>query len=120
MRYWAVVGLHNALNKNKKKQESGTITRAKAAWLKRLEDSSPSVRVAAARALCDWGEEARALPVLVDVLKSGSNTARLFAATALGQIGEKARPALSDLQAAMKDKFKHVTRVTRYTLERLQ
>ena len=78
------------------------------------------MRVAAAHALCDWGEEARALPVLVDVLKSGSNTARLFAATALGQIGEKARPALPHLQAAMKDKLKYVTRVTEYTLERLQ
>ena len=61
----------------------------------------------------------QALPVLVDALEHGTDSVRLAAAIALGRIGEKARPALPQLKAAMEDDYKYVGRVTKYTLERL-
>jgi len=85
-----------------------------------LKDSSPIVRVAAGEAMCDWGEEKVALPVLVKALTHESDTVRLNAAIALGRIGEKARPALPQLKAAMKDPYGYVVRVTGYTLRRLE
>jgi len=112
VRYWAVVGLHNACN------DAEAIDKARPALVKMLDDSSPSVAIAAAHALCDWDREAQALPVLVDAMKHGRDNVRLYAAIALGKIGEKARPAISEIKAAMKDKYKYVARVNKYTLMR--
>jgi len=84
-----------------------------------IADTSPCVRIAAAHALCDWGWEDQALPVLVNALEHGTDSVRLAAAIALGRIGEKARPALPQLKAAMEDTYGYVPRVTKYTLERL-
>ena len=84
-----------------------------------LDDRSPAVRIAAAQALCDWGQEEAGLPVLVQGLAHSSDTVRLYAANALGEIGEKARPALPQLRAAMKDKYPPIRNVTKYTLQRL-
>jgi len=114
VRYWAVVGLHNAC------KDAGTIDKACAALLGlMIADTSLSVRIAAAHALCDWGWEDQALPVLVNALEHGTDSIRLVAAIALGRIGEKARPALPEIKAAMKDTYGYVPRVTKYTLERL-
>jgi len=112
VRYWAVVGLRVNC------KEDRTVERAKDAVAKLLDDPSPVVRIAAAQALCDWGQEEAALPVLVQALEHDSDTVRLHAATALGQIGEKARPALPQLRAAMKDKYVAVRNVTKYALQR--
>ena len=114
VRYWAVVGLHTVC------RDAREIERAKAAIAKLLNDSSPVVRVAAAEAMCDWGCEKEALPVLVAALTDESPTVRLSAAGALGRIGEKARPAVPQLEAAMKDTYGYVPRVTSYTLRRLK
>jgi len=113
VRYWAVVGLHNV------RKDARSIDKARTALVKMLEDSSPSVSVAAAPALCEWDREAQALSILVEALKTGTDNVRLYAATALGQIGEKARPAIPDIKGAMKDKYKYVGKVNKYTLKRL-
>ena len=87
---------------------------------KLLDDPSPVVRIAAAHALCDWGHEKEALPVLIEALAHKSDSVRHNAAIALGRIGNKARPALPQLKAAMKDKYGYVRRVTQYTIQRLE
>jgi len=114
VRYWAVVGLHQAA------ADAQTLEQAKAAVVKLLDDPSPSVRIAAAEALCDWDLEQQGLPVLVEALAHESDTVRLFAANAFGRIAEKARHALPQLKAAMKDKYREVRNVTKYTLLRLK
>ena len=113
VRYWAVVGLRVNC------KDDQTIERAKDVVVKLLDDPSPVVRIAAAQALCDWGQEEQALPVLVQALEHNSDSVRLHAATALGRIGEEARPALPQLRAAMQDKYPAVRNVTKYTLQRL-
>ena len=85
--------------------------RAKTAIVKLLNDPSPSVRIAAAQAMCNWGQEERALPVLVQALVDDSDSVRLFAANALGWIGDNARPALPQLKAAMSDPSGYVRNV---------
>lgn len=114
VRYWAAVGLHTVC------LDSGTAERAASALKKHLDDPSPIVRIASAEALCDWGQEAEALPVLIEAMEDKSDTVRLNAVIALGHIGEKARPALPQLRAATKDSFGYVTRVVKYVLQRLE
>jgi uncharacterized sulfatase len=116
VRYWAVVGLHNSCKGN------SDVKRAKAEFIIRraLEDASPVVRIAAAHALCDWGNEKEGLPVLVEGLKNKTDKVRLYAAIALGRIGEKARPALPQIRAGLKDRDNYVQRVTLATLKRLE
>ena len=113
VRYWAVVGLHTCGYTqpvpNRKKTRIDVVRRC-------LDDPSPAVRIAAAQALCDWGEADAGLPVLVEALKHQTGTARLYAATALNQIGESARPTLPAIQAAMKDKLGYVRRMCGHTI----
>jgi len=113
VRYWAVVGLHNAC------KSAESIDKAETALIRMLKDTSPSVSIAAAHALCEWGRQAQVLAVLVEALKHGSDNVRLYAAVALGKIGEKARPAMPDIKAAMSDTYKYVGKVNKYTLMRL-
>jgi len=114
VRYWAVIGLHNNCKR------SSDIKRAKAALKKSLKDPAAIVRIAASHALCDWGEEKEALPVLAEALKGKTDKARLYAIIALNKIGEKARPALPQIKAALKDSDNYVQRVARTTLTRLE
>ncbi len=114
VRYWAVIGLHNSC------KSSSDIKRAKTAFKKSLKDPAAIVRIAAAHALCDWGEEKEALPVLAESLKDKTAKARLYAIIALNKIGEKARPVLPQIKAALKDSDNYVQRVTRATLKRLE
>jgi uncharacterized sulfatase len=107
VRYWAVIGIENLST------DAPAIDKAKKAFLPLLADPSPSVRCAAAKALCLWGEEKQALPVLVKALKEEvQGSARHHAAVALEAIGDKARPALPDIQAASKDGYDYVQRVS--------
>ena len=113
VRYWAVTGLHY----NSKVED---IDKAKAACEKAIDDSVAVVRIAAAHALCDWGSEDKALPVLAEALNNKTDKARLFAIIALNKIGEKARPLLPQINAALKDSDNYVQRVAKTTLERLE
>jgi uncharacterized sulfatase len=114
VRYWAVIGLHNNC------KSSSDIKRAQAAFGKSLKDPAAIVRIAAAHALCDWGQEKEALPVLTDALKDKTDKARLYAIIALNKIGEKARPALPQIKVALDDPDNYVQRVARTTMERLE
>ncbi len=113
-RYWAAVGLHACV------RYPADLTVAKPALMTMLEDPSVVVRIAAAHALCDWGEEKMALPVLVEALKHPTDKARLFAVIALDKIGEKARPALAQIKAATEDRDNYVTRVAKTAVEKLE
>ena len=112
VRYWAVVGLHACA------KYPADLALAKPALWTMLEDPSMPVRVAAAHALCDWGDEKTALPVLMEALKHPTAKTRLFALIALDKIGEKARPALAQVQAVANDPDEYVKRVTASVLER--
>jgi len=114
VRYWAVVGLHNNCKGVK------DIERAKASLKKMLGDKSPVVRIAAAQALCDWGDQKEGLAVLLEAIEHKTDKARLYAIIALNRIGEKARPALGTIKAHLKDPDEYVQRVTRATLNRLE
>jgi hypothetical protein len=116
VRYWAVIGLHTGCTSAKDK-ELGV-----SALEKMLKDPAAVVRVAAAHALCDWGREKDALPILIEGLSATDKTdkARLYAVIALNKIGEKARPALPQIQAALKDSDNYVQRVARTTLDHLE
>jgi uncharacterized sulfatase len=114
VRYWAVIGLHNNCKK------SSDITRAKTAFGKSIKDPAAIVRIATAHALCDWGREKEALPVLAEALKDKTDKARLYAVIALNKIGEKARPVLPQIRIALKDSDNYVQRVARTTIEQLE
>jgi hypothetical protein len=94
VRYWAVVGLHLGC------KDAAAIAKAKPAVLAVLEDPSPSVSVAAAQALVDWGEAEKGLARLLKPPRSGGGKGGLFAAWALWYLGDKARPALEKIRSA--------------------
>jgi HEAT repeat protein len=66
---------------------------------KALEDSDPAVRVAALDALTSIGDAA--VPTLSKALEKPA--LRYWAALALGELGDKAKPAVAALTAALKD-----------------
>lgn len=108
VRYWGAIGLGNL---------GDDAAVAKAQLLSVVKDPSPSVRIAAARALCKIGIEDKALPVLIKELGSDREWVRLNAAIVLDSIGEKARPAIPALQEALEDKQnKYVVRVANRAL----
>jgi hypothetical protein len=113
-RYWATVGLYASC------RFPVDMTFAKPAMQTRLEDQSIIVRIAAAQALCEWGQERNTLPVLVEALKHPTDKVRLFAVVALDKLGEKARPALAQIKAASQDKDDYVKRVAKTILSRLE
>lgn len=86
-----------------------------------IEAGPAYVRVAAARALCLMGLVEEGLPVLREELRNqDQEVVRHYAAMALEDIGEAARPALDDLRAATKDKYDLVKRVATRTSEILE
>lgn len=114
VRYWAVVGLHRLCG------EAARTKKTERRFVQLLADDASCVRIAAAQALCDWDHHTEAaLDVLTTELRGQQPATRMFAATALGQIGEQARPALDALRAAMKDQETYVRNITHYTLQRL-
>ncbi len=112
IRYWAATGIGNLRNDR---------SRAVASVQTALEDPSPTVRVAAARALFKLGYDGDAtLRLLIAELKSPREWIRLHAALALDSIGEKARLAVPALKEALKDtENKYVVRVANHTLNKL-
>jgi uncharacterized sulfatase len=108
MRYWGAIGLGN-LGRDTKPNRDLLLTR--------LEDSEAVVRVAVARALCLLGPPAEALQVLIHELQSEEEWVRLHAAIVLDRIGEQARPAVPQLEAALQDTHnKYVVRVANHAL----
>jgi uncharacterized sulfatase len=89
VRYWAAVGLHAS------GQGSAALNSA-------LEDPSPPVRIEAADALLQRGDNPKALEVLVHELQANDLDVVLLAARALQLLGEKSRPALPHIRAAQK------------------
>ncbi|MDQ3622054.1 MAG: sulfatase [Verrucomicrobiota bacterium] len=92
VRYWAAVGLRAA---------GAGATAAREGLRKALEDESSSVRIEVAAALMSLAAEPRALRVLEQELASTNADAALHAARALELLGEKARPSLPGMRAAL-------------------
>jgi uncharacterized sulfatase len=84
-----------------------------------MNDPAAVVRIAAAHALCDWGDEEKALPILAAGLNDKTDKSRLHAIIALNKIGEKARPLLPQIKAALKDSDNYVQRVAQTTIKQL-
>lgn len=114
VRYWATVGLHASC------RFAIDMAFVKPAMLARLDDPSILVRIAAARALCEWGHEKNTLAVLAQALKHPTDKVRLFAIIALDKLGEKARPVLPQIKAAAQDSDEYVKRVAATASRRLE
>ena len=110
VRYWAAVGLGNL---------RGSASTARPALLRALEDPSPVVRIAGARALARHGSPEAGLSVLRAELRSPHEWVRLSATHVLDDIGEAARPAIPELRGVMDDANKYVVRVANHTLNTL-
>jgi uncharacterized sulfatase len=86
-----------------------------------LKDESAAVRVAAASALARLGREDLALPVLIAILEGKEQAARVFAATALEEMGPRALPAKAALQATQSEprNSSYTMRVAKHALEKM-
>jgi len=67
----------------------------------RLQDDSPAVRIAAAEVMCQLGYGDVALPVLAACLADDDITVRLQTAQVLIVLGDKTRPIVDDMKAAI-------------------
>ena len=103
VRWWAATGLARL---GREAQPAAQ------ALVRALEDTSPGVRVAAARALGLMGAVDKALPVLTKELSNEERVVRHYAALALEELGDAARPALEAIKKATKDSYNCVVRVT--------
>ena len=86
--YWGTVGLYSF--SHSEAQKSMTKPHLQAL----LSHSEPVVRITAAHALADWGEETLGLPVLKEALNHPLESVRLTAALALDKLGDKAKAVL--------------------------
>jgi hypothetical protein len=78
---------------------------AEPALRKALSDAAPEVRIAAAEAIGNLGDDAAALAVLTAALRHESEFVRLPALNVRDRFGARARPALPAIcAAAMKSK----------------
>jgi len=90
VRYWAAIGFSIL------KEQA---LPAKKTLLRRLNDSSADVQIAAAEALVYLGLENHALPIMMKQLRHESPLVRIHAANALNEIGNKASAVVDELQA---------------------
>ncbi len=110
VRYWAAISLGNY---QELKSQSKSIKKLNAM----LDDATPAVRIAAARALCKTGSFSPSVKTLVSELNHEDEWVRLLAAQVLDEIGENARIAESELQKRIdEDKNKYVVRVANRAL----
>lgn len=106
IRYWGATGIGNFA------ETATDLPLANTELTKALSDTTPAVRIAAARALCRMDKADSGLPVLSAALAGENQWARLEAAIVLDELDETARPALESLQAALKDQpNKYIVRV---------
>ena len=111
VRYWSAVGLA-AMGVEAEP--------AKAALQKTLRDSSSSVRIAAAEALCNIDLADEALPILVRELETGSDSVVIEAATSLFAVGPKAKPVLESVRVAKKRKLRYAGAALDHVLDNLK
>tara|TARA_B110000037_G_C17022127_1_gene465784 strand:- start:737 stop:1174 length:438 start_codon:yes stop_codon:yes gene_type:complete len=111
VRFWAATGIGNYVKRGNQELIS------KLRLL--LTDDDTTVRIATARALCILNMEKEGVKALSEGLKDKDEWNRLNAALVLDEIGEKARPAINDLQSVMKDQNKYVVRVVNHALNML-
>ncbi len=115
VRYWGATGLGNFAG------EASTDIRIIAALGRKLDDESPAVRIASARALCRMGKTTEALPLLGRELSGEHQWARLQASIALDYLDETARPELPALKGALKDQpNKYIIRVSNKAVNDLE
>jgi uncharacterized sulfatase len=100
-RYWSLVNLHR-----QKLLIAGDLP----VFIDMLNDTNPTIQIAAAHALVFAGETVSTVPVLVRNLAHPSQSVRLHAMIALREIGEAARPALPAIQKAAADPWSYVVR----------
>ncbi len=111
VRYWGATGVGNV---------GKTAVNARQSMIDALKDKSPSVRIAAARALAKLGDLESALPVLEMELQSEHQWGRLAAAIVLDEMGDQARPAIPALKKALVNQpNKYIVRVANRALNEL-
>jgi uncharacterized sulfatase len=111
VRYWAATGVGNI---------GPEAANARQPMIKALKDTSPSVRIAAARALVKLGDIKSALPVLEAELKSEHQWGRLAAAIVLDEMDGQAKPAIPALKKALVNQpNKYIVRVANRALNEL-
>ena len=112
VRYWAATGIGNI---GREAKSAGDAVRAA------LDDPSPSVRIAAARAMAKLGDPAAALPVLERELQSEHQWGRLAAAIVLDEMDDQAKPAAPALKRALKNQpNKYIIRVANRAVNELE
>jgi uncharacterized sulfatase len=111
VRWWGATGLG---------AHGGKTDAAREALTRALADPAAVVRVAAADGLRRLGKHEPALPVLVKALQDDNPWVRHEAALALDEMGTKARRALPELKAALKDSNSYVVRVVEHALQTLE
>ena len=113
IRYWAMTGIGN-IGKN-----AGEV--AKKISIDAMKDDSPSVRIAAARAVAKFGEIDSALGLLKNELKSPHQWGRLATAIVIDEMGEDALPLVDDLKKVLKIRQpnKYIIRVANRALNDL-
>jgi len=111
VRYWGATGVGNI---------GPQAANARLPIIAALKDKSPSVRIAAARALAKLGEVKLALPVLETELQSDHQWGRLAAAIVLDEMNEQARPSIPALKKALVNQpNKYIVRVANRALNEL-
>lgn len=111
VRYWAIVSIHHACKDETKREKFVETLRAM------LNDSSPTVQIAAAQAICDWGW-GDGLAALTKLLSHEHEFVRLYAINAMRHLGEKVKPALDAIKKALNDPSGYVHQVARTIVER--
>ena len=111
VRYWGCLGLAA-----QGKVEAASVAALEAA----LEDSSPTVRMAAADGLVRRVGAEKALPVLVAGLKDDNEWVRLAAMHGLDRLGKQAAPVADEIKAATSDTNQYVGRVAEHALAALR
>ncbi|MEW6305920.1 MAG: sulfatase-like hydrolase/transferase [Verrucomicrobiota bacterium] len=116
LRWWGAIGLV-ALKEKAAPAES--------AVRKALQDASFEVRIAAAEALANLGQDAEALVVLKEALQHDSALVRLQSLNVIDRLGARARSLLPDVAKATlrdpahKDASDYVARMVGYLPERI-
>ena len=115
IRYWAMTGIGNIGEKAGANAEKIAI--------EAMKDNSPSVRIAAARAVAKFGQLNlnSALEVLKDELKSDHQWGRLATTIVIDEMDEDARPLINDLKKVLKTRQpnKYIIRVANRALNDL-
>lgn len=96
VRYWGATGLGNIGDELADDRQVIKVLGAL------LEDPSSTVRTTAARGLCRLNQPKNALPVLVHEMTTGAQWERLYAAIALDELDEIARPVVESMKEGLR------------------